>query len=550
MSVGCSSKPLSELDVLVVDCQATAAAPRGRLLEIGWARIGATTTSAHTCLIKTPNAQSIPPAVTRITGISDHMLRDGIDADVAWRELSSEAARLAQQPAPTVIHFARFERPYLRALGGDVPPLDVVCTHEIARRLFPDLPRRSLRALAGYFGRGVGALRRSASHVEATAFVWRQLLPLLQAQGVSTWSELQEWLSTPVGRTMRTRRGWPMPRDVRLSVPDTPGVYRLLRTSGDVLYVGKAASLHHRVNSYFRKQSSVPERMLEMLSQVRAISFEVTPSALEAALFEADEIKRLRPPYNVALTTDDRALWFTSPDLMQRTPHVSPRCALGPFPSAEILDRFAALTRGDPAAIGLGRWSPARPVFDAGYARLFAAHPELSRRDLRPPVRLLRLGTRLWREGRRDRAADGDDQAETDRSMTAWTPEDVQANLEWIALRAAHARRRAKWLTRLVDATIVWREPGAACARLVAIEQGEILLHAAADCCATPPLATGERRSIAECRRAFTLARFDRLSVLTTELKRLTSAGAPVALRVGAAPVLSGIRLGRVLSWV
>ena len=81
-----------------------------------------------------------------------------------------------------------------------------------------------------------------------------------------------------------------VPRDVRLSLPTAPGIYRMLRTDGSVLYVGKAASLHHRVNSYFRKQAGVPERSLEMLSQARAISFDVTPSPLEAALLEPDEI--------------------------------------------------------------------------------------------------------------------------------------------------------------------------------------------------------------------------------------------------------------------
>src|SRR4030095_4587149 len=65
--------------------------------------------------------------------------------------------------------------------------LDVVCTRDIARRLLPNLPRCSLRALAGYFGRAVGALRRSADHVEATAFVWQELVRMLETKGVSTW---------------------------------------------------------------------------------------------------------------------------------------------------------------------------------------------------------------------------------------------------------------------------------------------------------------------------------------------------------------------------
>src|SRR5689334_3159566 len=144
------SESLSQLEVLVVDCQATAAAPHGHLLEIGWARAGTPTT--HTRLIALPHGEHIPAAVTRLTGISERMSQDGVDAQVAWQELSNEAATLPHQPAPTVIHFARFERPFLSALAGGTPPLDIVCTHDIARRLLPDLPRRSLRALAGYFG--------------------------------------------------------------------------------------------------------------------------------------------------------------------------------------------------------------------------------------------------------------------------------------------------------------------------------------------------------------------------------------------------------------
>ena len=57
------SEPLSQLEVLVVDCQATAAAPRGHLLEIGWARVlGTTITHAHASLIALPDGEQIPPA--------------------------------------------------------------------------------------------------------------------------------------------------------------------------------------------------------------------------------------------------------------------------------------------------------------------------------------------------------------------------------------------------------------------------------------------------------------------------------------------------------
>jgi DNA polymerase-3 subunit epsilon len=546
-----SGPPLSELEVLVIDCQATAAAPRGHLLEIGWARSRATVTHARAHLIALSGDARIPAAVARITGISQPMMRDGVDAHLAWRELADAASMLTPQPAPTVIHFARFEQPFLRSLAGGEPPLDIVCTHDIARRLFPELPRRSLRALAGYLGRGVGALRRSADHVEATAFLWLELVHRLEDEGVATWGALREWLATPVDSRKRPRRVWPMPREMRLSLPRSPGVYRMLRTSGDVLYVGKASSLHDRVNSHFRKQHGLDERTLEMLSQARALSFDATATPLEAALLETDEIKRHRPPYNLALTIDDRAIWFASPDLSERSPRPSQACPLGPLVSVETLDQFAALARADRAALASGRWGPDAKTFHAGYERLCATHRELSRLDLSPHVRLLRLGTRLWREGRRDRDVDEDhDATDTDRGVTAWTPELVHVSLEWLTLRAALARRRAMWLTRLVDASATWREPGAARARLIVIERGEIVLSTDADPDGTPPIPPGYQRPVTARRELFTVACFDRLRVLTTELKRLVAAGAPAALRFDVAPALTGARLAAALWWV
>jgi DNA polymerase III subunit epsilon len=542
-----ASESLSQLDVLVVDCQATAAAPRGHLLEIGWAHAGAATTGTRTRLIALPTGERIPPVVARLTGISDREAHDGVDAHVAWRELADEAAKLPRQPAPTVIHFARFEQPFLRALAGGTSPLDIVCTHDIARRVLPDLPRRSVRALSGYFGRAVGALRRSADHVDATAFVWRELVRLLEDDGITTWSALREWLATKCETGKSGRRVWPMPRDLRLSLPDAPGIYRMLRTSGDVLYVGKAASLRHRVNSYFRKQHGTHERTLEMLSQARKLSFDVAATALEAALAEPDEIKRHRPPYNVALRIEDRAIWFASPDLSTRSARPTPRCSLGPFPSAAMLDEFAALASADRCALGSGRWRPDAATFDAGYAKLCAAHPEMPRHDFGAHERLLQLGTRLWREGRRDHDVDGDEET---RRVTTWTPDLVQLSLEWLSLRAALARRRAIWLTRLVDASVTWSEPGTSNTRLIVIENGEVVVATDVDAGVPPPVPPGHARATAARRAVFTLACFDRLRVLTTELKRLVLAGAPVALRSGVVPAIGGERLASVLWWL
>ena len=86
------SESLSQLEVLVVDCQATAAAPHGHLLEMGWARAGTTTTRADARLIALPHGEHIPVAVMRLTGISEQMAQDGIDAQVAWQSTTSTSS--------------------------------------------------------------------------------------------------------------------------------------------------------------------------------------------------------------------------------------------------------------------------------------------------------------------------------------------------------------------------------------------------------------------------------------------------------------------------
>jgi len=134
--------------------------------------------------------------------------------------------------------------------------------------------------------------------------------------------------------------------------------------------------------------------------------------------------------------------------------------------------------------------------------------------------------------------------------LTVWTPEFVQVSLEWLALRAALARRRAIWLTRLFDSSVLWREPGDSCARVIVIEKGEVALSAAVDANTPPPIPPGCHRPMTERREVFTLASFDRLRVLTTELKRLIAADAPATLRLGVGPALDESRLASALWWV
>ena len=335
------TEPLSSLPVLVLDAQATAAhSARGALLDIGWARWSASegrdllASEVTARVVASPPGAEVPRAVARLTGLRTAEWARGTAPALALKGLVEAAARTAPPPGPAsaVVHFARFEEPFLRALHdrhGQGPfPLDLLCTHAIACRLFPELPRRTLRALAGYFGAGVTPLRRSVDHVAATAFVWRHLVASLgEREGIVDLAELREWLARPARRASRR---WPLPRERRLQLPDRPGVYRLLRTGGAVLYVGKAASLRQRVGSHFHSRA---ERAMDMLTQARDVSCSETETALEAALLESDEIKRLAPPFNIALSAAGREVWFATADLREVRPGPGPDHPTGPLVS-------------------------------------------------------------------------------------------------------------------------------------------------------------------------------------------------------------------------
>jgi hypothetical protein len=201
----------------------------------------------------------------------------------------------------------------------------------------------------------------------------------------------------------------------------------------------------------------------------------------------------------------------------------------------------------DPRALAHGRSGPDTAVFNAGFERFSRMHREWSNDALTAPQRLLGLGTRLWREGQRDRRIDGDDAGAT-LPLGGWTADVVKRALEVLTLRAALARRRATWLTRMVDTTIVWREPGEHDTRLLIVENGDIRVDVALTM--TPPVPPGSSRSVGARHQRLTIVRFDRLRVLTTELKRLGADRAFVAVRFGPGPEFSGRRLARALWWL
>jgi len=87
------------------------------------------------------------------------------------------------------------------------------------------------------------------------------------------------------------------------SLPDRPGVYRMLDARSAVLYVGKARSLRKRVANY-ANPTGHSARIGRMIAATASMMFVTTETETEALLLEANLIKQLKPHFNVLLRDD------------------------------------------------------------------------------------------------------------------------------------------------------------------------------------------------------------------------------------------------------
>ncbi len=88
------------------------------------------------------------------------------------------------------------------------------------------------------------------------------------------------------------------------SIPTRPGCYLFTDAEGEVIYVGKAASLRARLRSYFVSPNQQSAKVRAMLASAEDFDIVVTDSELEALILENNLIKERRPKYNVRLRDD------------------------------------------------------------------------------------------------------------------------------------------------------------------------------------------------------------------------------------------------------
>jgi excinuclease ABC subunit C len=106
------------------------------------------------------------------------------------------------------------------------------------------------------------------------------------------------------------------------TLPTTPGVYFHKDTSGEVIYIGKAAVLRNRVRQYFQKSRTRDPKTDALVAEIFDTDWIEVETEIDALFLEAEMVRRYLPRYNILLR-DDKSLSYVRIDMKSDYPTVS-----------------------------------------------------------------------------------------------------------------------------------------------------------------------------------------------------------------------------------
>lgn len=190
---------LGEIDFCVIDTETTGGrAADSRVIDVAVYRVRDGIVLERFESLINPGSP-IPRWITALTGIDDGMVAGA----PSFGEIAPRLRQILSRGV-FVAHNAPFDYAFIQAefarLGQawEAPRL---CTVRMARRLFPELPSRSLGNLCEHLLIDIFARHRAAGDAEATVYVLKHCLKLFERKfGVATWGELQTCLARKKAR--------------------------------------------------------------------------------------------------------------------------------------------------------------------------------------------------------------------------------------------------------------------------------------------------------------------------------------------------------------
>ncbi|MDA8692675.1 exonuclease domain-containing protein [Saprospiraceae bacterium] len=238
--------------------------------------------------------RTIPPHITRITGITNEMVEDA----PKFYEIAKNIIETIGD-AIFVAHNVRFDYQFLKeefsSLGFTFTKRKL-CSVKLSRKAFPGLKSYALGNLIKYFKIDVANRHRAYDDAWATTIILGKILAidsddasrkLLVTEGIKL-TQLPDALT---------------PDDIK-ALPNQCGVYYFSDVNGILIYIGKSLNIRSRVKQHFSKHNSKSNKLLR---KVHDISYELTGNELASLVLESYEIKKEMPEINKAQKRRDYA---------------------------------------------------------------------------------------------------------------------------------------------------------------------------------------------------------------------------------------------------
>jgi DNA polymerase-3 subunit epsilon len=231
---------------------------------------------------------SIPSNITRLTGITNDMVAD----KPVFEKLSNDILGFLKGSV-FVAHNVHFDHGFVRdgmKKSGIELEMDLLCSVQYSRKLFPGLSSYSLGSICAQFGISNKARHRAMGDALATT----ELLKIL----INHDKGLKK-LKLLIKRSNLFVLPANVHADLFNKIPHSTGVYRFLNRAGKPIYIGKAKDLKSRVRQHFTENGRSKFNRFRS-SEIFDINWTETGSEIVAMILEDSDIRKHWPIYNKA----------------------------------------------------------------------------------------------------------------------------------------------------------------------------------------------------------------------------------------------------------
>ncbi len=309
---------IEEAEFSVLDFETTGTSARfARAIEVGIVKMkNGKIIDTYSSLIN-PGSQ-IPYQITLLTGITnDDVLNAPYFEDIIDEiDFFISGSILVAHNLPFDLSFLKSE--YLRA-GKEMVEIPKVCTLKLARKIYPEIPSKSLGNVVKFLKIKHRHIHRALGDASATAKILDKMLTQLQEEHhIDEVGQLINFMNMPKQKSYRVLKK-KLSNDYS-SLPAKPGVYYFKDGNDKIIYVGKAKSLKERVRNYF--SSNTIRKAKKIVSSASRLGYEETNTELTALITESELIKKHKPRFNTQLKKYGQS-YFLKVDKSNHAPKIS-----------------------------------------------------------------------------------------------------------------------------------------------------------------------------------------------------------------------------------